>query len=332
MSEQAQNEAESQNYKAISILVDKWLEIHKNETFKHDDVCRQLECTSREARQLIAIKLNYEVSKANPKLEKLNRIYRYINNNKKVIDWVNASDADILDIHWPYDNELQKTFGFDGHVTISPGDVLVIAGVSNTGKTTFCLNFLWENMDNYHCLLMGNEYTPVKFRRRISRMTWNDPIGQDGKPKFELIERRDGWKDIVEPDAINIIDWLNLGDNFFQIGTIIEGIQSKLKKGIALIALQKDPNKERGLGGMFSEHLASLYLAMDFNRLTCVKAKEWNNGHNPNHEIYGFDIVEFGSKFHNIRPVKQCPKCKWTRDNTKCELCKGIGYIDVEAS
>ena len=37
----------------------------------------------------------------------------------------------------------------------------------------------------------------------------------------------------LEPDNINIIDWTQLGDNFYRIGMIIDGIQSKLRNGIA---------------------------------------------------------------------------------------------------
>jgi len=314
-------------YRKLSALVDNWLELHKGETFDLDMICRQLEIRERENRNLVTIKLAYEVKRGN--LEKNNRIYRYINNNIIYIDWVNASENNTMGIRWPYGREDDTHFGFEEHIIISPADVIVIAGGSNFGKTCFCLNFLWENMDNFPCTLMGNEYTPAKFKRRVKRMDWADPLDENGNPKFELIERRDNWKDIIRPDNINIIDWIDIGENAYLIGKVIDGIQSKLRGGIALISLQKAPGKELGRGASYSMDLSSLYLSIDFERLTVVKAKEWK-GRNPNKDMYGFTIVNSGTKFHNIREIKKCPLCYGTGHyrGGECDKCSGRGYVD----
>ena len=321
------------NYKKITALVQEWIEIHDNEQFDLDLVCRDLDVHERENRKNVAIALNRLVEQG--KLEKVSKyskaLYRYINNTCKYIDWVNAPEGDVLNISWPYGIEDDSRFGFDGRVKISPGDIIVLAGVSNMGKTAFILNLLWENMDEYPCTLMGNEYSPSKFRRRVSRMTWKEPVNGTGEPKFELIERHENWKDIIRPDNINLIDWINLKTNFYEIGKIIEEIQEKLNNGIAAISIQKDAHKERGLGGGFSEHLASLYLTMDYERLTIVKAKEWKEW-NPNGKMYGFKIVDGGTKFHNIRQIDKCKKC-WGSGRSKggtCEECNGTGYVDLD--
>ena len=323
------NEAKLEDitYKKVSAHIDKWLEIHKGETFELDLVCRQLQIIERENRHYVAQKLSYEVQVG--KLEKLNRIYRYINKDKDTIDWQNSDINKTLNINFPKGRDGTK-FGFDGYVCISPGDIIVIAGVSNMGKTTFAQNFLWENMDNYSCVLMGNEYTPVKFKRRISRMAWNNPLGEDGKPKFELIRRLENWADIVEPDKITIIDWIALPANeLYNIGHVIQRIQSKVGNGIALIVLQKDEASPLGRGRAFSEELSSLYLTIDKKRMTVRKAKEWF-GHDPNREVYGFDITGGGTEFRNIRPLVKCFSCKGSgriRGN-ECFTCQGTGYIE----
>jgi len=325
MSEQAQSEAK---YREISPLVDQWLQIHQGETFQHEAVCKDLQAVSREARQLVSIKLNNEVKGG--RLQKLNRYYRFIVSTFKELDWLNASDEPVLDISWPYGIEDNTHFGFDGTCQISPGDIIVNAGVTNTGKTTFALNFLWANMDRYPCILMGNEYTPAKFKQTANRMSqWISPIREDGKPKFRLVERHTAWQDIIEPDSINIVDWINLNDNFYQIGSIIEQIKTKLRNGICLITIQKDASKEFGTGAGFGTHLASLYITMDFNRLTVKKCKA-HSGIDPNNKSYGFNIVNYGTRFHNIREIKPCPKCRgvYTK-NLNC-ACNGTGWIDVE--
>jgi replicative DNA helicase len=128
--------------KKVWLLVDRWLEVHKGERFDLDTICRHLEITQRENRHHVVKKLSYEVSRG--VLEKSDRIYRTIDSTLVNIDWVNATDAEVLPIRWPYGHEDATMFGFDGNVHISPGDLIVVAGVSNTGKTSFCLNLLWD--------------------------------------------------------------------------------------------------------------------------------------------------------------------------------------------
>jgi hypothetical protein len=314
-------------YKETKKRITAWLSLHKGESFDLDLVCRQCELTSAQSRNYASTMLSKEVDRGS--LEKINKLYRYIDNTYKPFDFLNASDAPPLDIRFPVGADGSR-FGFDGHAVVSPGDIIVVAGVSNMGKTTFALDFLWQNMDNYPCFFMGNELFPAKFKRRISRMTWNNPLREDGTLKFDITRRLNSWKDIIKPDHINIIDWINLDDNFYKIGSIIEGIQDKLHSGIALINLQKDGSKALGLGGGFSEHLASLYLTIDFNRLTVRKLKEWKDI-NTNGKVFGFEITTGGTQFNNIRPLIKCPDCHgWGKvKNLPCDNCNGSGWADV---
>jgi len=325
------NETESITYKKASKAVDQWLELHKGETFDLDLISRQMGVKDPAERNLVSIKLAHEVKKGN--LTKNNRLYRYIDTSVSYINWVDAKSDDILDIHFPYGIEDKSHFSFEESVLISPGDLIVIAGTSNMGKTLLCLNFLWENMDKYPCTLMGNEYSPSKFKRRISHMDWADPIGGDGKPKFELIERYDAWQDIIRPDNINIIDWIGLGDNFYQIGSILQGIKSKLRGGIALCSIQKNAGKSLGMGGDFGQHLASLYMTIDFEKLTVIKAKEWDR-FNPNGKTYGFKIGNSGTMLSYIREIRKCTRCYGSGKvkGDDCGVCGGTGFIDKEGS
>lgn len=329
--EQFQQSEMPKRDKIIWKLADEWLTYHRGERFDLDTICRHLVLTTRGDRQSVAKKLWREVKTGT--IEKTGRLYSFIDKTFTSIDWVNAPPSIVVPIVWPIgrgDEGEPSKFGFDGHVTISSGDVIVIAGVTNMGKSTFCLNVLWDNMDTMPCTLMGNEYVAGKFKNRIVPMTWADPLNENGTPKFELIKRLEGWKDIIRPDNLNIIDWINLGDNFYQMGTLIEGMQSKLRNGVLLASIQKDTAKSLGLGGGFSQHLASLYLTIDFERLTVVKAKEWQYP-NPNGKVYGFRIVEAGTKFADIRELERCRRC-WGTGKLKqgqCDDCEGKGWIDA---
>lgn len=326
--ENASIKENARTYKEVSKRIDNWLVLHTGESFDLDMICRQCSITESTTRNYATIILARKVKQGN--LAKLARTYTIVSTLIRTIDWVNASELETFNICWPSGRNDGSHFGFDGHVVLSPGDVVVVAGGSNFGKTTFALNLLWDNMDSYPCTLMGNEYAPAKFKRRVANMTWANPLTEDGKPKFELIERRERWQDIIRPDNLNIIDWINLGDNFYQIGKIIEGIQTPLRNGVAVVVLQKSEGKELGMGGGFSEHLASLYLSIDYQRLTVVKCKEFNGGFNPNKHTYAFNIVDAGTKFDRIREVIKCKTCYGTGKykSGECETCEGIGWMD----
>lgn len=323
-------------YHKVSALVRDWLIVHQGENFNLDTICRQLEINERENRKYVAIELSRQVDKE--KVEKVSTsrgpIYKYINKEIKEIDWLNASVKDEVKVKFPYSHTDSSYFEFAQRIIIRPADLIVIAGVSNKGKSVFCRNLLWENMDNHSCLMMVNEYAPGRFKSVTGRMNWNSPLNGNGEPKFKLVERHEDWKYAVDPDGVNIIDWISLADKFWQIRDIMEGIQNALRGGIAVIVLQKRTFKELGEGGGASEDRATLYLNIDSSVLTVRKAKEFR-GLDPNGWSYGFDIVNGGAGFEKIRPVVKCKICKGTGERwvkgegqTYCSNCLGSGWTD----
>ncbi len=69
-----------------------------------------------------------------------NGVYRRIEIECEEIDWRNAPTED-LKLNWP--------LGLSAFVRIYPSNVIVVAGVQNSGKTAFLLNFINENMHNH---------------------------------------------------------------------------------------------------------------------------------------------------------------------------------------
>lgn len=319
-------------YKNISLVVDKWLEVHIGETFDLDTICRQIDAKDRDHRQMVAIKLAYEVK--HQKLEKLNRIYKYVNKDIEIIDWASASEKAAVPFTWPRGRDGSK-FPFDGHLTMRPTDLIVLAGVSNMGKSAFCKNIVWENMDDWNGRLtyMVNEYQPARFKKSANLMVWNTPFNSDGTLKFVMVMRDSDWQYAIQPDHLNVIDWISMDSDFFKIGTIIKAIQTKLRDGIAVIVIQKGEGRDLGTGGQFSEHFASYYLAVDQGRVLFKKAKEYN-GVNPNGKMYGFDLAE-GVYFNNLRQVQKCGQCAGTGEKYDrnaggkiiCISCDGKGYF-----
>jgi hypothetical protein len=133
---------------------------------------------------------------------------------------------------------------------------------------------------HYFSSEMGDRELKKNLRR------FNDLLPEHWTVKFH--ERSSNFADVIRPDAMNIIDFLEVTDDFFLIGKHIKEIFDKLQKGIAIIAIQKDPHKELGRGSSMSIEKARLYLTLDFdtaNRRTTFrikKAKLWATDTNPN--------------------------------------------------
>lgn len=215
-----------------------------------------------------------------------------------VIAWQLADVSNFVAVKWP--------FGLERWVTIYPKNIIILAGAYNAGKTAFCLNFIQLNQHRaelgsllpiqFFCSEMGPEEMKVR-RSKFSVSDWADV------PR----ERSSNFSEVINPDKINIIDYLEVTDNFYLIAEELTNIFNKLNKGIVLITLQKKKGEqyEFGRGAEFSLEKPRLYLSMDTNKLKIVKAKNWaQEGINPNGKEWKFKLskgayfkVENGEEF-----------------------------------
>ena len=215
--------------------------------------------------------------------------YRLIERDSNVLDWRNADTSTVVDLIWP--------FHIERLVTLYPKNVIVVAGSPNAGKTALMLNLIRLNMANHRIAYFSSEMGPEELKLRLNNF---QDVGQD-EWKFEAYDRSANFSDAVQPNAINLIDYLEVTTDFFKVGGEIKAIFDKLDKGVAVIALQKKKGAEYGRGAEFSLEKARLYLSMDDGELRIVKAKNWGpdakeTGHNPNGRIYHFNLVG-GCKF-----------------------------------
>lgn len=329
-------ENEGHTFKIASERVDQWFEDHLYEPFTLDSICKDIGASEPEARRQVAKKLSYEIltKKRVEKNEfKHPSIYRFLNREKKVINWVDASEKDSVPFNWPKGRD-GTSFPFDGQLTVRPTDIIVLAGTSNAGKSALCKNLVVENMDDWNGRLtyMVNEYQPARFKRSMNLMDWNTPHNSDGTLKFELIQRDCDWEYAIEPDKLNVIDWISMGGDFYKIGTVIKGIQERLHDGVAVVVIQKGEGNSLGTGGQFSEHFASYYLSVDFERITFKKAKEYH-GYNPNGKSYGFKLAD-GVLLNELREVWKCNQCGGQGERfqkgvgkVRCIGCDGLGWM-----
>ena len=193
-------------------------------------------------------------------------------------------------------------------VRILPKSLIILAGSSGAGKTALLYNIVYMNMNDFEIHLFSNsEMGEMQIEERFNAI---DPNIPDPLP-FETWRREDNFADVIKPDAINVIDYLDLDNEVFMIGYELKKIIQKLNKGVAIVAIQKPPGRDLGYGAGYSVKSASLYLAMDGpkgrgpGKLKIVKARERAiSDVDPLGKTWGFRLDNQGANFIDISEDK----------------------------
>lgn len=216
---------------------------------------------------------------------KNNKLWRWVNIAVRLIDFKSATKRAPLAVKYP--------FGIEGYFNTYPGNIIVLAGAADSGKTAFLLNFIKLNQYDFSIFYQSSEMGKDELASRLVKF---EGIALDDW-NFTAEERSHDFADIIRPGCVNIIDFLELAGDFYKVAEYMRQIHDKLAGGIALIALQKKRGAELGRGGDFGLEKPRLYLTMDKGKLTIQKAKNWTNPEdNPNGLIVNFKIVG-GCKF-----------------------------------
>lgn len=238
-----------------------WLEQHTGEILIND-IYRDLNLMDKNQKSNSRKIIHRLVEKKELKPDKKKSgCYHKINNTSEVIDW---EHADLTEVPMSYPLELEKLF-----ITLKR-TIIVVAGVSDAGKTAFLMHCAALNAGRkLPVRYFSSEMGDAELRFRIDRTD----IPKEVWKQIDFRERYEDFCEGIDPDAINIIDYIEIFENTYLIGKHIKDVFDKLNNGIAIIAIQKDSKKEQGLGGMFSMHKSRLYLNIDYEQLQIVKCK-----------------------------------------------------------
>ena len=221
--------------------------------------------------------------------------YIPVNLDMKEMDFVNADDEP---------SNVWLPFGLNEKVELYQDSVVIIAGAPNSGKTALMLNIVKENMGSFNVNYFNSEMSAGELKVRLQKF---DHIGLD-QWDFKAYERAGDFHDVIKPgpENLNIIDFLECHEEFFKMGKMIKDIHDSLNGSVAIIAIQKNPGTDVGLGGFRSLEVTRLALAIDFGVIKIVKAKNFAGENNPNGLICNFNIL------HGSQLIK---KCDWHKDD-----------------
>lgn len=194
-------------------------------------------------------------------------------------------------------------------VEIMPGNIIVVAGESNAGKTTLCLNIAHDNLNTLNpegpfknVRYFSSEMQALELHRRVK--AFGDPM--DAWQGMEAVERASDFHQVIDPNGLNIIDFLEVYNEFYLVGEWIKFIHEALQDGVCVIALQKKKGQELGRSQEISLEKPRLYLsvseAVQKAILSCkiIKAKNYTGARNPNGLEKDFRIRQMGSKIEEL--------------------------------
>ncbi len=244
-----------------------------------------------------------------------------------------------IDLIFPKDRDTEMEFPFASSVVLRQGDFLLIAGFSNFGKTTMALNFVAENL-HHRPILMGNEYTDEseqpkqRFLNRLDAMNWVKWTNENGQDRFELLPVHEDFEDNIVKDRINVIDWIDIETDFWDIKNISKRLKLAVGGGLVIAVIQKNEGRDAGVGGGMTKYYTDLELLIDKHtdlesRLTIGKVKEYTSyvaG-----KSWAFGITNQGTHIRNVREVTKCSTChgfKFIKGKGACDECGAIGWLN----
>lgn len=192
--------------------------------------------------------------------------------------------------------DIKLPLGIESLVEIMPGEILIFAGVTNFGKTTFLLDVVRQNMDKHNVYYFSTELNKYALNKRLR----DDPYISLKDWNFKFSSNFENFIDIIQPEGITIVDYIEETEGeYWKIPSLIGKMHKKLKGGVCITALQKHPHKDHGAGGFGTMNKPSLYCLLDYDRsrmssvLEIVKGKNWAvRGKNPKSYKRNFKILD----------------------------------------
>ena len=270
----------------ITQEIREWV-LSSNDVFLSSDVVKCLHLSSREEMKHVS-KVLARLCTENiiEKYGNRNGQFRIIDDKLEEIDWLRADDSEF---------DLALPLGIGKYVKVMPKNLIVVAGSPNSGKTAFLLDIVFKNIKTKRINYFSSEMSNAELKGRL--LAFGHPLEEWFSENFKAFDRCSNFADVIRPDDVNIIDFLEIHDEFWKVGALMKEMYEKLVKGIAIIALQKKRGSDTGKGGDVTREKPRLYLTMEGGKLCIEKGKNWRlEGVNPNGLQIDFKLVN-GSRF-----------------------------------
>ncbi len=232
--------------------------------------CLQLS-TRKDKKNVSTILSRMEKEGLIKKTGRLGGEYRIVSNVYELKDWKNATASEI-DVILP--------LGLSECVRVRPGSVICFAAKPNVGKTATAMDFIKLNCNKFDIKYFSSETDASEFNERAQ--------ARDSLDRWSL-EFIDDWisndiQDIIDPRAVNVIDYLEPpGGDFTQMAIKLTDINHSLDTGIAVVFIQVRGDSH-GVGGEGMKEKPQLYCLMRVKsfpvlEMEIIKCKAYKYGY-----------------------------------------------------
>ncbi len=277
-------------------------------TFNVKDIWSELNIITPEGKHHLRVILNRLEEKKLISKTRKDGIYRPVDGMAKEIEWENVDSQNVYPLLLP--------FSIHEYCKLYPKSIVIITADKNQGKTAFLYKLLELNAGvslpdkegNRSIDLFNSETSPEQMKDRFGVLELPRPI------PFKVYERYDNFADVIHPEHLTLIDYLDMNSEVYLIGDEIDKVFRKLTTGCAVIALQKPApfttmvkgkkviqSRDLAYGGSFSAKRAMLYITMSQQKLKLLYVKTPANPRvNPDNMMWSYEFDEYGY-FKNIR-------------------------------
>jgi hypothetical protein len=158
--------------------------------------------------------------------------YRRVETN---FDFITFDEHEAPEVEYP----VKLPLGLNDIAEISQGNIVLVAGEFNAGKTSFLLNVLNLNKSFLPIRYITSEMSKSEFKKRFA--SFGLPLSfwvQDSMTEY--IKKSSDFHSVIKPDALNIIDYMEFRDSDYTKGAeYLTKIHDALTTGIAIVAVQK---------------------------------------------------------------------------------------------
>ena len=180
-------------------------------------------------------------------------------------------------------------------MTSAKDGLFVAKDFTVTHNTAMMLNIIKNNMTRFNVHYFNSEMGGNELKTRMEKF---DDIHID-QWKYNAYSRDCDFADVVftGEKSLNIIDFLEIHDDFYLVGEKIKQIHSALKGGVAIIAIQKNKGSDLAVGGNRTMEKARLVVNVESGRFKITKAKNFIDPTvNPNGMMCDWKLVN-GCRF-----------------------------------
>ena len=251
---------ETEEEKRVTLLTKRvgcWLALAKGK-FKISDIYREMGITSADDMLTVKLAIQDLEFEGVIKADKHNGVYVKTSINLDKMKKVENRTPDI---------DLWLPFKLHEKAVIIRGALIIVAGVSNSGKSAFLLNFTEKNKDKHKIRYISSEWSNEE--RDIQLEDFGADI-DEWDEKVDFYAKKDvssSFDNYIDPENITIIDYFESYEDYGSIAGALRDISDKLTTGIAIVAMQKKAGHTHAYGGEGTVNRSQLYINIDFNEL-----------------------------------------------------------------